>query len=62
MWGHVYRWAGGTDPRHFANAGMRDVVGKLHGYVMPLDLGNWHCSTSFGPATPSSTSAPTSAW
>ncbi|MBL8752074.1 MAG: FkbM family methyltransferase [Planctomycetes bacterium] len=41
MWGRLYALAGGNDARRFADMGVRNVVGKLHGYVMPLDLANW---------------------
>ena len=40
-WGKVYDWAGGSDHDHWRSAGSASVRGKLHGYTMRLDLGNW---------------------
>lgn len=40
-WGRLYRLLGGERDAAWAAAGVQRVRGKLHGYTMPLDLGNW---------------------
>ncbi len=41
MWGRLYALAGGARAAKWQHAGVRSVVGKFHGYTMPLDLANW---------------------
>lgn len=43
-WGYLYRWAVGNDQQRewfWAQAPMRTVRGKLHGFEMTLDLSHW---------------------
>ncbi len=43
-WGYVYRWAVGDDRQRewfWAEAPVRTVRGKLHGFEMKLDLSHW---------------------
>lgn len=40
-WGRVYDLAGGSRHERWSDAGTVTVRGKLHGYSMQLDLGNW---------------------
>jgi FkbM family methyltransferase len=39
-WGHLYGWFAGSDG-DWADAGMRRIAGKLHGYTMELDISGW---------------------
>lgn len=41
LWGPLYRLAKGRDDARWLGTGTATVRGKLHGYSMPLDLGNW---------------------
>lgn len=40
-WGRLYAALGANDDAAFRDAGMRTVRGKLHGFDMEFDLGNW---------------------
>ncbi|MBK8101072.1 MAG: FkbM family methyltransferase [Planctomycetes bacterium] len=40
-WGRLYQLAGGNQHRRWHGQGRAIVRGKLHGYEMELDLGNW---------------------
>lgn len=40
-WGRAYDRLGGTDDALWHGFGMRTVRGKLHGFEMELDIGNW---------------------
>ncbi|MFN3240370.1 MAG: FkbM family methyltransferase [Planctomycetota bacterium] len=40
-WGRLYRWLGGEQDDRFSDSGFGVVRGKVHGFEMTLDLGNW---------------------
>ncbi|MCB9878626.1 MAG: FkbM family methyltransferase [Planctomycetes bacterium] len=40
-WGRLYARCGGNDDGAWRDLGVQQVCGKLHGFVMELDLGNW---------------------